>query len=270
MDCTEDLVFDVGAHRGEDSDFYLKMGYRVVAVEANPVLVQGLKERFADEIRNGTLTLVDKAIGENDGQITFYVNKQLSIWGTANPDWVARNRGLGTDSEEITVPCTRFGELITRFGCPYYVKIDIEGADMLCVRGLAEVAQRPRYISIESAKTSWRGLLKEFNALERLGYDRFQIVDQRTHGSGSFRDRSGARLEHRFAEGSSGPFGEALTGQWLTRSQAIRRYIPIFLLYYTLGDNRVWLPKLAKRVPFLRRLQNKVSWYDTHATRSVT
>ncbi len=31
-----DLVFDVGAHKGEDSDFYLNLGYRVVAVEANP------------------------------------------------------------------------------------------------------------------------------------------------------------------------------------------------------------------------------------------
>jgi hypothetical protein len=29
-----DLIFDVGFHRGEDTDFYLKKGFRVVAVEA--------------------------------------------------------------------------------------------------------------------------------------------------------------------------------------------------------------------------------------------
>ena len=34
-----DLVFDLGFHRGEDSGYYLAMGRRVVAVEANAELV---------------------------------------------------------------------------------------------------------------------------------------------------------------------------------------------------------------------------------------
>jgi hypothetical protein len=40
------------------------------------------------------------------------------------------------------------------------------------------------------------------------------------------------------------------------------------MLYFTLGDNRVWMTRLVRRVPFLRQLLNKVSWYDTHAMRS--
>jgi hypothetical protein len=32
-----DLIYDVGLHLGEDSEFYLKKGFNVVAVEANPV-----------------------------------------------------------------------------------------------------------------------------------------------------------------------------------------------------------------------------------------
>ena len=32
----DDLIFDVGLHRGEDTEFYLKKGFRVVAFEANP------------------------------------------------------------------------------------------------------------------------------------------------------------------------------------------------------------------------------------------
>jgi hypothetical protein len=27
-----DLIFDLGMHRGEDTDFYLHMGYRVVGI----------------------------------------------------------------------------------------------------------------------------------------------------------------------------------------------------------------------------------------------
>ena len=37
------LIFDVGCNDGQDSDFYLKKGFRVVAVEANPALCELLK-----------------------------------------------------------------------------------------------------------------------------------------------------------------------------------------------------------------------------------
>ena len=32
------LIFDIGCHLGEDSEFYLRKGFKVVAVEANPEL----------------------------------------------------------------------------------------------------------------------------------------------------------------------------------------------------------------------------------------
>jgi 16S rRNA A1518/A1519 N6-dimethyltransferase RsmA/KsgA/DIM1 with predicted DNA glycosylase/AP lyase activity len=34
-----DLIFDIGLHRGEDTDFYLKKGFRVAAFEVDPNLV---------------------------------------------------------------------------------------------------------------------------------------------------------------------------------------------------------------------------------------
>ena len=33
------LIFDFGFHNGDDSDFYLRKGYNIVAIEANPELV---------------------------------------------------------------------------------------------------------------------------------------------------------------------------------------------------------------------------------------
>lgn len=38
-DLKPNLIYDVGLHRGEDTDFYLKKGFHVVALEANPELV---------------------------------------------------------------------------------------------------------------------------------------------------------------------------------------------------------------------------------------
>jgi len=55
----DDLIFDVGMHNGEDTEFYLSRGFRVVGVEANPDLVRGLEKKFAAEIADGRVTIVD-------------------------------------------------------------------------------------------------------------------------------------------------------------------------------------------------------------------
>ena len=41
-----DLIYDIGMHEGEDSEFYLLKGFRVVAVEADPDLCQAAAERL--------------------------------------------------------------------------------------------------------------------------------------------------------------------------------------------------------------------------------
>ncbi|TBW11796.1 FkbM family methyltransferase [Azotobacter chroococcum subsp. isscasi] len=264
-----DLIFDVGAHKGEDCDFYFKLGYRVVAIEANPVLADHLKERFSKEIGDGSFVLINKAIGDTEGTISFFVNKKVSVWGTADPNWVKRNKARGAESEEITVESIRFPKIIDTYGCPHYLKIDIEGADMRCVNALKDMEYRPKYLSLESTMTSWFDLLNEFKTLESLGYTKFKLVNQKKHKGGKFRTRNGELISHKFEEGASGPFGDNLDGVWLTKWQAIRAYVPIFIRYKTVGVHS--LPsKVVKRTQMLRRLHRVFSydcWYDTHAMR---
>ena len=261
------LICDVGAHKGEDSAFYLKLGYRVLAVEANPWLARKLRQRFRDEIEAGTYILIDKAIAASSGEnIAFYVNKMTSEWGTTDLNWVKRNEGLGAGSEQINVQCVDFAHILETYGCPLYLKVDIEGADMLCVNALKGTACRPKYISFESTKTSWRDLLEELHTMEALGYTRFKVVNQRKHESGRFKTRTGGWMDHSFEQGSTGAFGEDLKGRWLTKNQTILRYVPIFLVYITIGDNTL-LRKCLRRIPGVRRVFNLVGWYDTHAMR---
>ena len=77
-----DLIYDVGAHKGEDSDFYLRLGFRVVAVEANPTLVDKLKQRFPDEISNGKYILVENAM---DGVLSFFGKQGSFRLGDGQP-----------------------------------------------------------------------------------------------------------------------------------------------------------------------------------------
>ena len=50
-------IIDVGSHNGDDVDFYLKKGFKVVAIEANIELCNFMRDRFSDYIKNGILKI---------------------------------------------------------------------------------------------------------------------------------------------------------------------------------------------------------------------
>ena len=131
MDCRQDLIFDVGFHKGEDTDFYLRLGFNVIAFEANPDLVEECRRRFPTEMRSGQLTIVEGAIAKDGAEKTvpFFVNRRKSEWGTANASFVARNLAYGAPSAEVIVNSIDVADAFNRFGTPYYLKIDIEGSD---------------------------------------------------------------------------------------------------------------------------------------------
>lgn len=63
------LIIDVGMHNGQDTAFYLAKGFDVVALEANPVLVDAARIRFASEIESGQLQILPEAIAETEGTL---------------------------------------------------------------------------------------------------------------------------------------------------------------------------------------------------------
>lgn len=258
-------VFDVGAHKGEDSDYYLKKGFRVVAIEANPVLADELREKFATELSSGALILIEAAVADHDGEVDFFVNEK-SVWGTTQKDWADRNQEMGMQSTLIRVPAVKFNWIIEKFGVPHYLKIDIEGSDMLCLHALAQTPARPSFISIESSKTSWAALILEFDLLEKLGYRRFKIINQRwvPDQVEPNPSREGSYSNHIFPKDSSGLFGDDLPGPWLTKRQALTKYALIFVQYRLFGDNTIGR-KLLSRMPLFFRRRLIPGWFDTHA-----
>jgi FkbM family methyltransferase len=274
-----DLIYDVGLHEGEDTDCYLKKGFRVVAFEADPDLVAHCQNRFAQAVATDRLVIVEGAITDRvpgpDETITFYRNRDVSVWGTIDAEWMARNSRLRTTSEPIEVKAVDFAMCLSTYGVPHYLKIDIEGSDLVCLRALTQLQGRPDYISIESEKQSFDKLQAEIALLVELGYASFQAVQQ--VGISSQREpypaREGTWADHRFPEGSSGLFGAELPGPWLDQRQVIERYRRIFREYELWGD----FGKLRRGIPgtILRRLTSWAlgrplpGWYDTHARRAA-
>lgn len=262
----DDTVFDMGFHKGEDTDFYLAKGFKVVSLEADPKLYAAGCDRFAAAIAEGRLTIVNKALvapSYGQSEITFYQSTN-SVWGTVDPLWADRNTRLGASSVAITVKTTSMGDLLAEFGVPYFVKLDIEGMDMVGLEGLSAAEARPAYVSIESEKDSFKALRREFAVLRELGYDRFKIVPQsKVPGQQRPRPvRHGADIDYSFPEGASGLFGEEAPGAWVSAEAAIEAYKDIFFRYALVGDDPI-APRWAKSLAW--RMGWRADWYDTHA-----
>ncbi|WP_071192526.1 FkbM family methyltransferase [Trichormus sp. NMC-1] len=263
----KNLIIDVGVHQGEDTEYYLKKGFRVIGIEADPQLYETTKNRLQSYINDGQLQLLNLAIAPQDGEITFYTNLNNSVWGTISPDWVKRNEIYGTQSLGITVKSSKFETILQEFGIPYYLKIDIEGADLLCVEALRHFDSKPQFLSIESDKTSWSSLLEEFKLLAELGYQKFKVINQEkiSQQMCPFPAREGQYIEHQFEFGSSGLFGEETAGTWLSESEAINLYKRIFWYYKIFRLNGfIYDIPLGKKL--LEALNVIEPWYDTHAS----
>lgn len=280
-----DLIFDVGLHTGEDTGFYLQKGFRVIAFEANPDLCNRCREQFRSEIESKQLILVEGAIQagppSGDGKVRFYVNDTNSIWGTVLEDWSDRNSRLGTGSKVIEVPAVDFCQVIREYGMPHYMKIDIEGCDMVCIDALKRFQSRPDYISIESDKTGFAKVKDEIDVLVELGYDSFKAVEQSTIPalqSPPNPSREGNYAPHVFPDGSSGLFGLELAGPWLSKREILDAYRLIRFGYYLLGDDGImnrWRFRGAWRLKaYAADLLPKFTkapvdgWHDTHARHS--
>ncbi|MGB2751019.1 MAG: oligosaccharide flippase family protein, partial [Pyrinomonadaceae bacterium] len=275
------LIFDVGLHRGQDTSFYLKKGYRVVAFEAAPENAAFCRERFAEEIADGRLTIVEGAItedpaaGEPDGKVRFYRNEDHSLWGSTSDDWAVRNKVMGTTNEIIGVTAVDFGKCIEKYGVPYFLKADIVGSECICLRAMLKFENQPDYISIRSEKVIFERLGEEFDLLEQLGYDKFKAVKQDFDGITPEVPSDGERQFHVFEEGASGPFAEESRGDWKDRSGAIKDYRSVFVKYWLFGDYSylIQTEKGRRFITFLERIVRRSlpGWYDTHARhKSVT
>jgi FkbM family methyltransferase len=168
----ENLIFDLGMCNGDDTAYYLHKGYRVVAVDANPAMIENARHRFADEIASGKLVLEYGAIAESRGEAEFWINLEWPEWSSMHRQFSSR---LDHPLERVVVPRLPPEDLFAHYGVPYYLKIDIEGNDVLCLKAL-KCGDLPAFCSWEAG-----GLEPLFLARE-LGFDVFRCVDQETLG----------------------------------------------------------------------------------------
>lgn len=246
-----ETVYDVGMNNGDDSRYYLDLGYDVVAVEANPELCRQAAARFKTEVGQGRLKIVNVAISDRAGELDFWINKENSEWSALSREVAARS---GHSHESIRIKSVPVTDLFKEHGVPHYLKVDIEIADKFCVEALKDAPKLPRYVSVEFTEealvdTLCRAGYKSFKLVEQVshlpvggaaGYEGFRtglfhyLLTRRNLLLRAFRKPVGfhrikalSRPSRRdpkktFPSGSSGTFGEDIPCNWIDRETTVR------------------------------------------------
>jgi FkbM family methyltransferase len=269
------LIIDVGMHDGGDTAFYLAKGFDVVAVEANPALAAAAQERFSDEIAAGRLRLFGVAIADSKGTMPLAVAEDMTSWSSLSSDFVRRNEThADTSYHYVDVRTVPFEEIVAEVGIPYYLKVDIEGMDMLCVQALRRFDERPDFVSVESNVSAldapFERVFDELAQLWALGYRSFKYVNQRRHPEVTlpYPPLEGQFVEARFDIDDSGPFGLETPGRWLSVSRALVRAQALRVSHNAGGLGGKWRSTLVSRAygRLRYKLGRPTGWYDLHAS----
>lgn len=217
---SERIIFDIGAHNGDDLEYYLLCAYRVIAVEANPVLAAGIRQRYERALNSGRLVVVNCAVTpkQEDGQsMTFFVHDSNDLLSTAElPS--ASFRHL---FREITVPSATLSQLLEEYGEPWFLKLDLEGLDAAVLDALFETKSRPRYLSVEAHTPQ---ILDQL--INQGGYNAFKLVDGASMSAmyKLRRLRMGEKgTRHSFPYNAAGPFADDVRGRWASAARFQQR-----------------------------------------------
>ena len=193
----------------KDVAYYLLKEHKVVGVEANPALCAEVEARFASEIADGRLVVLNCALSADDsaGQVDFYIHNGNHVLSQVDrPDAEV----LG-DFHSIRVEARSPVSIIREYGEPRYVKVDLEGFDVQVLRAIFAAGIHPPEISAESHSVD------VFACLVEEGYRSFNLVEgwsvDRVYGDATIKTPAGPR-RFRFRPHSAGPFGEDVGGEW--------------------------------------------------------
>jgi FkbM family methyltransferase len=138
------LIFDIGAYDGHKTAAFLEMAGKVVSCEPDQHNFRTLRIRFRN--RRSSVILENKALSDQSGTETFYVHHAGSAFNTLNPKWkqlleaddVSRWNEKIEFSTEVNISLTTLDQLISQYGSPYFIKIDVEGYELTVLKGLSK------------------------------------------------------------------------------------------------------------------------------------
>ncbi len=164
------MYFDIGANVGHWTLANIDSCQKIIAVEASPITFNTL----SNNCRNPKITLLNYAVCDNNGNdITFYHAKEHTL-STLNKDWLTEQKSRFNNMEYTEIICKTItiDKLISEYGVPTLIKVDVEGGEYECIKSLT---QRVDTLCFEWACEFNEISYKCLDHLRLLGFNRFYI-----------------------------------------------------------------------------------------------
>lgn len=135
-----DLAFDIGAHVGDRTASFRRLGAKVVAAEPQASCARVLRWLHG---RDSGVKIVQTAVSDREGKLSFQVNSKNPTVSTLSREFMdaARAGAKGWEGQvwdrQTEVDATTLDLMIARYGEPAFIKIDVEGAEVSVLRGLS-------------------------------------------------------------------------------------------------------------------------------------
>ncbi len=146
------LVYDIGANKGNKVKSFLKMGFRVIALEPEKKALSTLHWRFGN---NNKVTIVEQGVSDAEGTLDMHIADSRSGLNTLSDKWVStletekgnRWQKKHAFKNSYKVAVTTLDHLFAIYGSPYFIKIDVEGYENKVIKGMSQL---PAFMSFET------------------------------------------------------------------------------------------------------------------------
>lgn len=168
------LVFDIGANIGKFCSAY-KQKYpdcRIICVEP---AYEFLRASYADP--ENDIMVVPYACSDTCNEhVDFHFNEYVTTISSCNQKWISDSRFKDYNNKWVKkqVKTVTIDYLIEEFGCPDYIKVDVEGYELTALNGLT---QKVPLLGLEWAEELKEEVVGCVDRLNALGFKQFCVQD---------------------------------------------------------------------------------------------
>jgi len=166
----EKMCFDIGANIGNWAKSNMLHYDKIIAIEASESTYKKLKET----ISTNSILCLQYAVCNNNGNDIIFYEANCDTLSTLNKDWLVNesSRFYNTPYKEILCKTITIDTLISIYGSPDLIKIDVEGGEYECISSLTK---KVKQLCFEWASEVNEITFKCLDHLVNIGFTKFYI-----------------------------------------------------------------------------------------------